>query len=187
MRSFIAVDVETSGLDPERHDIVEFALVKLVDGTPNTMAGSLPITPELADPQAMEVNGYGLRELALLLDPNAAAGIIAGATEYCHLVGKNPSFDAAFLRRLLERWGYTPKWHHRMVDVGALAWGWWQGQIYEGWDRPEWSYPPNTDEVAKIVGIPRETVNGFHTAPLDAEWAWQVFAEVCPASVGTGA
>jgi DNA polymerase III alpha subunit (gram-positive type) len=185
VRGFVAVDVETSGLDPMRHDIMEFALVKwTVDDGPKTMEGSLAFDADLADPGALEVNGFGKREFAPAVLPQTAAMFIAGGTEDCHLVGKNPTFDATFLKRLLERYGMTPGWHHRLVDVGALAWGWWQGQIQEGWDRPEWSQPPNTDEVAEMVGIERPTVDGYHTATLDAEWAWQVFAEICPEASG---
>lgn len=174
MRRFIAVDLETSGLDPERHEIIEVGVVgqgRVLESLREEF--SLPFDEQRADPRALEINGYGYREFAPEASPAYVAGWLSWALYDAHIVGKNPSFDAGFLKALLERHGRKPTWHHRLVDVGALAWGHYNARHP---DNP-WPQPPNVDKVADLLGIPNE---GLHTALGDAEWAWRVFRHVVP-------
>jgi hypothetical protein len=41
-------------------------------------------------------------------------------------------------------------------------------------------HPPKTDDVERMLGIPRETVDGFHTALFDARWAYEAFRQIVP-------
>lgn len=123
MSPLVFLDTETTGLDPDRHEVWEVAYS--IDGGPTS---SLLLTHNLAtaDQDALNLNGYWNRYDTAAADPTydiKLRGILAGAT----VVGSNPAFDTAFLRA---RWGVTP-WHHRLVAVESMAL-----QAF-GWDRPK--------------------------------------------------
>lgn len=118
----VFLDTETTGLDPDRHEVWEIAWA--IDDGP---IESRIVTHQLqtADPEALDLNGYWTRGFDA--DPVITADltlrvILDGAT----IVGANPAFDAAFLRR---RWGAAP-WRYRMIDVESMA-----AQAFR-WDRP---------------------------------------------------
>jgi len=112
----VFLDIETTGLDPDVHQVWEIATA-----TEGSAVGSSVVPHDLrtADPEALRLNGYWARRH--LLDNTSAnvdqvlRQLLTGAT----IVGANPAFDAAFLRR---RWGVTP-WHYRLLDVEAMAVG----------------------------------------------------------------
>lgn len=128
-RTICAIDTETTGLDPDKHDVFEVAYQRLgVDDEPITLW--LPHNDATADPEAMEINrrherwpgvaslGWGSRLLAA----------VSGA----HLLGSNPAFDATFLRKKLGEFhlaDVTP-WHHRTIDIATYA------MPVLGWDTP---------------------------------------------------
>lgn len=117
--SFVYLDTETTGLDPERHQIWEIAFA--VDDGP-IQSGTVTHRIDTADPKALEINHYEERvdKLALrlpavraMLLEASALHALTGAT----LVGANPAFDAAFLRA---RWHESP-WKYRLLDIEAFA------------------------------------------------------------------
>jgi DNA polymerase III epsilon subunit-like protein len=119
----VFLDTETTGLDPERHDVWEIAWA-VEDGP--IMSAIIPHSLRTADPKALELNGYWGRGFA---EPRRESRdvqlreILDGAT----IVGSNPAFDSAFLRA---RWGVAP-WHHRMIAVESVAVG------VLGYERPK--------------------------------------------------
>jgi DNA polymerase III epsilon subunit-like protein len=125
MTALCFIDTETTGLDPDVHDVFEVAYALDDD---EVMSFLLPHTLRNADPQALRLNGYHERGALIYtnderLTPTSLVTELRNVT----LVGSNPAFDAAFLRK---RIGYAP-WHHRMIDVTTCAM--WQF----GWDRPK--------------------------------------------------
>jgi DNA polymerase III epsilon subunit-like protein len=117
MTHLVFLDLETTGLDPERHRIWEIAYA----------AGDGPLECEIvahdlvaADPKALDLNGYYSRAGSLGLDPRRGVdwewrlqAALKGAT----VVAANPAFDTSFLRA---RWGESP-WHHRLLDIETYA------------------------------------------------------------------
>lgn len=181
MRPFVAVDVETSGLDPRVHELIEVGLVFEEDAGTEQVTFSLPFEPELASVDALRINGWDRRgsrtEFPDRMESVAAAELLHERLHDVHLVGKNPTFDAAFLAAFIDsEIGAPPPWHHRLVDVGALAWGWYCAG-------PEkWTQPPNVAKVAEMMGIPiYDEVR--HTALGDAAWAYRVFRTIVPQGV----
>jgi DNA polymerase III epsilon subunit-like protein len=179
MRRFVTVDVETTGLDPERDVVIEVGLVVEVDEGFRTEEFSLPFDKSLANPEALRINGWGQRDFPEEMSPQDAAYHLQLVLSNCHLVGKNPSFDAGFLKALLGTYGLGPSWHHRLVDVGALAWGCHSAWMMERGESPR-PQPPSVDQVAEMVDVPRSLKDGYHTALDDALWAYRVFREVVP-------
>lgn len=175
MRRFVAVDVETGGLDPRKHPLIEVGLiVETYAGEAMPLAFSLPFDVEECEPRALEVNGWGKREFAPQIPEEEAALLLQDHLHDVHLVGKNPQFDAAFLEQFL---GKTP-WHHRMIDVGTLTWGWHNRECH-AYEEPHLDQPPNVEKTEALmqVYVPEDQ---RHTALGDARWAYEVFRKVVP-------
>ena len=113
--TLVFLDTETTGLDPDRHEVWEIAYA-VNDGPIKSAIVKHSLTTP--DPKALAMNGYLDRALDAKPDvtfENGLRATLEGAT----IVGANPAFDAAFLRA---RWGCAP-WHHRLWDVEAFAAG----------------------------------------------------------------
>jgi DNA polymerase III epsilon subunit-like protein len=122
-KDIVWVDIETTGLDPQVHQIVEIAWG--IDSEWWTLIP--PHNLWMADPKALEINRYHER----MLDKAEHADETAIAKFYQDLLGKtmagaNPAFDAKFLEVFL---GAAP-WKHRLLDVEAYVAG-----VF-GWDEP---------------------------------------------------
>lgn len=115
MRDLVFLDIETTGLDPDKHEAWEVA-VAINDGpvTSHILVHSL----KTADFKALDLNGYfrrnplGARSEGPIVDLQVRE-MLQDAT----VVAANPSFDVDFLYR---RWGVAP-WHHRKIDVETMA------------------------------------------------------------------
>lgn len=125
MTNLVYLDTETTGLDPELHDIWEVAWA--VNDEP-IQSRILPHSLQTANPESLAMNGYWDRA-NWGFEPRWGEDydvelktILAGNT----IIGANPGFDTAFLR---SRWGVTP-WHYRMIDVESFA------MAVMQWDRP---------------------------------------------------
>lgn len=129
-RDIIVVDVETTGLDPERHTVVEVAWYNLTTWEHGCFVPPHNPSKVLADAEikALQVNRY-LDRLADEEQDRDGSQALALA-EQLHgntLAGSNPAFDAAFLRSMFEGYEdtetFVPAWHHRLLDLSAYAAG----------------------------------------------------------------
>jgi hypothetical protein len=164
-----------------KDEIIEVGLAwdNPVTGDYREVTYSLPFEPENASPRALEVNGWGKRPFPPQNTESYSADFLAEVLADRHIVGKNPWFDAGFLEAHLAEFDLRPDWHHRHVDVGCLAWGWFNAhnkgrQVLQS---------PNVETVGEMLGISRETSPGdgeFHTALDDARWAHKVFRAIVP-------
>jgi hypothetical protein len=187
MTAICFIDTETTGLDPDRHQIWEVALIT-PDGREHVW--QFPVDEMAADPFALNIGRYwdrrwpaDIREVSDLDAiyeahneksrrknfPSQGRAIKPGA-DWCrhfrdltaglHLAGAVISFDEERLRRLLHRW------HYHLVDVEALA----AGKLGIA---PPW----NSDDLSAALGV---TVSDEdrHTALGDAKWAMRVYDAV---------
>lgn len=193
MRRFVAVDIETTGLKPWEDYIIEVGLAGEDYATKRYFecTFSLPFPLDAMKAEAREVNGWSKRPFPMEVSYDWASAYLVSQLQDAHIVGKNPQFDTDFLKSFLEQCGLpgAVPWHHRLVDVGTLAWGSHASAMGFGPQNGNHWYalPPNTDDVEKMVGIPRELMSSFpnlkgmyHTAQFDARWAWQVFRSIVP-------
>lgn len=151
MSDLIFLDTETTGLDPELHEVWELAYAKN-DGPINTYV--LPHSLKSADPRALAMNGYFQRH-PLGARADGPMGdiylkeILAGNTLVC----ANPTFDRMMLRK---RWGLEP-WHYRSVDVESMA------LVVFDWDRPRGL----KDVAAELRSRKHDIPEPDHTAGKD--------------------
>lgn len=159
------VDIETTGLDPDAHDVLEVGIVLEVPETSLTEVDfALPVDLAAADPGALKVNRAIERAAELeakQLKPAAGASEVATQLADAVFIGNNPAFDQAFLRRLLIDNGFTPTWKYHVVDVKALA-GMALGLT------PPWS----TTQLLTPLGL---SDNVEHVALADAYKAREIF------------
>jgi DNA polymerase III epsilon subunit-like protein len=193
------INTETTGLDPDRHEIWEVGLI-LPDGTEREW--QLPVDLSRADPMALNIGLFHERRAKSM---GVAPGVLRNgvttstpslavfATDFVdltrglHLVGAVVSFDTDRLWRLLRANGQCPMWHYHVIDVEALAAGWLKGRqaigaLYPetvrasdviGYGRPPW----NSNDLSRAVGVNPEDFDR-HTALGDARWAKAMYEAV---------
>jgi len=193
------IDTETTGLDPDRHNIWEVALIT-PDGSEHVW--QFPVDEMSADPFALNIGRYWdrrwdtdwqeIRPLDAIYEahnaksrrknfPDQGRAIqpseawchhFRDLTAGCHLAGAVVSFDEERLRRLLHRHGVLHRWHYHLIDVEALAVGWLAGHGDHLAPLP-WK----SDDLSQMLGV---TVSDGdrHTALGDARWARDLYDAV---------
>jgi oligoribonuclease (3'-5' exoribonuclease) len=182
------IDTETTGLDPDLHEIWEVALILRDDGhhLDREYTWQLPVDLGKADPMALKIGRFHERRVAWdeTADLEPFAEQFAELTRGAHLVGNVISFDEERLRRLLRRMGQCPMWHYHLVDVEAMAAGWIGRIAYkDDIEDAAWGYvtqpgPPWDSKMLSLaVGIDPESYEK-HTARGDARWARDMYDAV---------
>lgn len=200
----VFLDLETTGLDPERDQIWEFAAIRSYQGTETAYHFFVQHDMSLADSHLPEIflNQYKRRFHAQdsnipTIDPTALAAIVrhivfapVGGVKP-HIVGAVPSFDENFLKVLLIAHGYGSSkgwpWHYHLIDVENLTVGYLNGMLQYGSEskintlviQNAISLPWNADELSSTLGIDL-TRYERHTAMGDVQWARAIYQRVMP-------
>jgi DNA polymerase III epsilon subunit-like protein len=155
------IDIETTGLDPQRHEIWEIGVI--ADGKEYEF--HLPVTLSTADAAALRINRYYERVQGGKLNPENTAFEVARLTAGRMLVGAVPSFDAGFLDVFIRSRGYCPAWSHRLICVETLA----AGKLGV--------MPAGLGKMAEKMGVPVDPTQA-HTALGDARLAREIYRAV---------
>lgn len=121
------IDVETTGLDDQKHEIIEIGLVvfeaespfKVID-TFNTKVK--PEHPETGNPMAFAVNGYDEKEWADAPDLHKALGDIEEMCKGTILLAYNISFDWSFLQEAYKKTKQRIPFDYHRLDLFTVAW-----------------------------------------------------------------
>ncbi len=176
--SIAFVDTETTGLDPDRHEIWEVGLIV------NDVEYSWQLQVDLgqAEAIALRISGFHDRYDFATLGSHLwdFATDFADYTRGCHLAGAVISFDEERLRKLLRRNGACPEWHYHLIDVEALAVGYLagQGHVHPGDEVACHRQLPWDSEALSIALGVDPTEFDRHTALGDARWAKAVYEAV---------
>ena len=117
------VDVETTGLDPKKHEIIEIAILREEEDG-KLLFWSTKIKPnniETAHPKALEVNGYSFNEWK---DSPRLGEVVHKMFEMidgAYFVGYNPQFDWGFIKEALDECGVQVPKRVRLIDCMPYA------------------------------------------------------------------
>jgi DNA polymerase III epsilon subunit family exonuclease len=166
---FVAIDLETTGLDPRRDDIVEIAAVPFIDARPQHgyVTRVNPGRPIPLDSSRI----HGITDDMVVCAPRIGEAL-AKLEEVCRgkvLVGHGIGFDLSVLSRIL-RSHRLPPVSNAALDIMRLA-----AALHPAWQRFGF------DDVASRVGI---GVLGRHTAEGDAVAAGEVLLALIPEIIG---
>lgn len=146
------MDVETTGLDPWTHEVVEIAI--LTDER-EWHSKVRPAHPELADPWCAENIGWDMTAPTWSTVEPTIRSLLEDAT---FLAGQNVSFDAMMLLGMLRRHEQDWRLPKHKIDLVPLAWA--------GLGNTIQSY--SLASIAAALGVPQEAP---HTALDDARVA----------------
>lgn len=192
MTKLAFVDTETTGLDPDQHEIWEVGLIlreKHENGVREVpYHWFLPVDLGRADPYALKIGRFHERYPTVGADGlGSFAQAFAKLTWGAHLVGNVVSFDEERLRELLRANGQCPGWHYHLIDVEPLVVGYLRGLAKEadeaGCLRSAAEYrriaapPYKSVELSRAIGV--EPPGDYrHTALGDARWAMEMYDKV---------
>ena len=163
---FVAIDLETTGLDPRRDAIVSLAAIPFLDGAPTAGYVTLVDPGRPIPPESTAIHGLtdgmvrGAPPLERVL--RGAEPVIDGAV----LVGHNVGFDAAVLARARRARG-LPRLRNHIVDTLGLA-----ASLH-----PQWR-DFSLERIAERLDV---EVVARHTAEGDALTAGRILVALLPA------
>ena len=134
------IDVETTGTDPNKHEIIELAAViaRLKDGELTvTDQMDVKIHPKNindADPQSLRINGYNEADWLFATNLEDAMRNFANITNGAVFVAHNLTFDSAFIDKAFAKTGIENRMHYQKLDTLSIA----------------FSVMHNTDDMGKL-------------------------------------
>lgn len=176
----VVVDVETSGLDPDTHIVLEVAAIDLHTHEELVFVPHLPDSSwrGRATAEALEVNRYDERRLSEdTAGPLATVDAWSGLNEMLEgnlIAGANPEFDAKFVDKALYNLGIKPLRRHQTRDLVTYAAG------VLGIDP---AIAMRSGELITMLGITNELP---HSAQGDARAAAEAFRLLMAGEVPTG-
>lgn len=124
------IDVETTGFDPDKHELIEIGLVLVKQIGDNgdkfeiLDEVELKIKPERiedADPQALKVNGYDPSQWVFANTLKEAMTVFANKTENAIFVAHNLTFDFSFIDHAFRKTGVENKMFYPKIDTISVA------------------------------------------------------------------
>ncbi len=124
----IVLDVETSGVVPEKHSILSIGAIDLHEPTNQFYEECRLWDGAEASEEALAVNGFTREEIA---DPSrqTEAGLVASFIAWAMdrppdrtLAAQNVTFDRLFLEAACMRAGIEYPFAHRTLDIHTLVW-----------------------------------------------------------------
>lgn len=148
---FTVLDVETSGLDPQNDQIIEFAMIRVRAGEPVLVFNSLVNFQDELNPKITELTGHTIedlqggiteKQLALALDSLIDPDEV--------LIAYNAAFDLAFIEALYVRQLFDDSYGlpNHFVDPLAIA-------------RDRFPYPHKLEDTARRFGITFEAHSAY--------------------------
>tara|TARA_R110000744_G_scaffold353146_1_gene459428 strand:+ start:2342 stop:3157 length:816 start_codon:yes stop_codon:yes gene_type:complete len=170
------IDIETTGLDPIEHEIIEIAIIEESHGIIERWSTKIkPRHIQKAHPKALKVNGYSEEAWSRAPEMSAVIRMIVSKIDSklrgpCVIIGHNPNFDLSFIKITLAAHGkYIPRL--RSIDTMTLA--------HEHL-APIGLKSLSMDSIRSFLNISSE---GAHSALKDTEDVMKVYTLLCRATV----
>ncbi len=178
IRNLAFIDIESTGLDLERHEIIQIGCV-LVRPVPRQGRGpelevieefEFKIKPEhieTADPEALLINGYKEEDWVFAIGIKKALEELAEKVKDAVMVGHNVSFDHAFLEKAFKKNGIPNTMHYRKLDTISIAYA----KLYDDGDIEKFSLRA----LCEKLGIENKNA---HTALSDARATFELYKKL---------
>jgi DNA polymerase III alpha subunit (gram-positive type) len=125
-RNIAIVDLETTGLDEERHEIIEVGMVVVDQGTLeiiDTLDMKVkPTHPETASPRAIEVNGYNKTEWVDAESLKTAMIALTTKAKGAIFCSQNVTFDWKFVNAGFNKTGVVDLMDYHRIDLFTMSW-----------------------------------------------------------------
>lgn len=164
-------DIETTGLNPLSHEIIEVGCIVFDSERPDPLFNiNFKMKPnhiEEADPKALEVNGYSEKEWKKAMSQEEGLKFFAKATEGCHFMAHNVTFDWSFFESSFRRHGVPHSLNYHKLDTLSIAWA-----KIPHYKLTSWSLKT----LCTFLGIPPEPK--IHSALNGATCAYEVYRKL---------
>jgi DNA polymerase III subunit alpha, Gram-positive type len=127
-RAIILTDVETTGLDPRRHEIIDIGAIK-IDQNLNVLGRfATKVKPQFlgsADPVALKINGYSPDAWGCAEHPWTAFHDFHKFSAGEILAGWNVAFEFMFLKDAFQEYQVADimtSYAHLRIDLPSIAW-----------------------------------------------------------------
>lgn len=175
------IDLETTGLDPEKHEIIEIGIIiarqkerdgrgPLVEKVEEFEVKIKPEHIETADAEALRICGYNEADWLFAVDLKQAMEKLAEKTKDAIMVGHNVAFDWVFLEKAFEKTDIEPQLHYHKIDTISLA----LGKLYDNKDAQKFSLRA----LCELLGIKNEKA---HTALSDIRATFELYKKLLDA------
>lgn len=167
----IFIDIESTGLDPKVHGVIDIA-IKLVNLSTNSVEGSYQSVVNIAsnewearDPESIKINGYSSGTLSLGKKREQVTREIIEFFKKNKIVRKkaificqNPAFDRIFFAQLVD---FSQQerlfWPYHWLDLASMYWAFSYKKFRdENITFPE-TFSVSKNEIAEKYGLPSET------------------------------
>ncbi len=168
MSHIVFVDLETTGLDPTKHGIVEIAAIYTIDGEPLGTQGVLvnPGSVEFTE-EAEAINGFDAYKAANGLPlAEAIRTFDEPVKSHSIMAGWNVGFDYGFLRAAYELCNRKWPFSYHMLDIQSVFRFMNLCGRYKG--------PVSLERAAGQCGVIR-TYEKAHKATSDVIWTHRLF------------
>jgi DNA polymerase-3 subunit epsilon len=171
----IVVDVETSGLDPNKHSILSIGAVDFQRPERSFYGECRAWDGALIQEEALEINGFTVEQATdknkkTLQELMREFKSWVDESKEITLAGQNPSFDRDFLNNSFWRTDIDFKFAARNVDLHSVAY---YDHITRGIDIPQKNNHSDLslDNIAKYAGLTEEPKphNALNGAKFEAE------------------
>src|SRR3989344_6761152 len=173
-RKYVFLDVETTGFDPYRHEIIELGCVVAIQDERKLWhvvnEVEIKVKPERiedADPQSLRVNGYDAGNWIFAHSLQEALKELNNKAKDAIMVAHNVSFDHAFIDRAFRITKLESALHYQKFDTLSIAFA----KLHKDPDVKNWSLRALCD----YFGIVNKNA---HTALADARATYEVFKEL---------
>ena len=178
----IIIDIETTGLSPHIHAIIDIAAIEFENPSNQFHARCQIRAKAQSDLEALEYNGFTQAQLSDQTLPTTKQTIThfhnwaKGIAEKT-IAGQNPDFDLNFLKYNYQLYGLKWIFGHRKIDQHSLAY---TKAIQTNYPIPSTKNNTsgfNSDEIMKFVGLPPEP-RPHNSALNGAIWETEAFSRL---------
>lgn len=125
MAKFALVDIETTGLNPNKHEIIEMGVI-VFDSETHKVLQQLdmrikPERPEDGDPKAYAVNGYNAEEWENCMSLKMAMELFSVWTQGATFLAYNVTFDWVFIQEAFNKTGVPNNMHYHRMCLMSMA------------------------------------------------------------------